>query len=107
MTDENVPLPLISLLRKAGCQVVTVRELGLENQQVPDDKILETAHALEYALVTFNRNDFRDLHRAGRARSGLFLCKFNVPLPMIADKIVATLTAGEKVGRALHRIVQE
>ena len=60
--DENFAAPLARLLRAAGHDVATARDLGLVS--APDDKVLLTAAEQGRILLTHNSADFLLLHRA-------------------------------------------
>jgi hypothetical protein len=69
--DENVPAPLVDALRALGHDVLTAREDGRANQQVPDPDVLARATTLGRAVLTNNRNDFHKLHRADANHAGI------------------------------------
>lgn len=53
--DENVPRPLISVLRDLGHDVLTVHEAGQGHQRIPDLSVLSFAHDEGRTVLTYNR----------------------------------------------------
>lgn len=74
-TNENLSAVLVSELRRLGYDVLTSYEAGNANQGIPDDRVLETATANDRCIVTFNRDDFLNLHRSGIEHGGIVVCK--------------------------------
>ncbi len=72
--DENFPSPTVEALRRLGHDVVTAKEAGQADSGNPDEAVLAFAHANGRAVLTHNRKDFRNLHKAGRPHSGVVLC---------------------------------
>lgn len=72
--DECVQRPVIEALRERGFDVVTALEAG--RRQESNVAQLTHAHALDRVL-TYNRRDFRRLHRdwlaAGRGHAGIVI----------------------------------
>lgn len=57
----------MQILRDCGHDVLTSYEAVQANQGIPDPEVL--------ILITFNRDDFIDLHRSGMNHSGIIICK--------------------------------
>lgn len=60
--DENMPFPTVDRLRQYGHDVLTMLDLDLAGQAVPDNEVLQLATARQCCLLTLNRKDFIDLH---------------------------------------------
>ena len=61
--DEGFFYPVVEELRRLGHDVVTAQQDG--HSSAPDPIILSRATALGRVLLTFNRSDFKRLHRQG------------------------------------------
>jgi hypothetical protein len=64
--DENFPLRVVEELRRLGHDVLTAFEDGRANQSILDSDLLARATAIDRALLTLNRIDFKRLHRPRR-----------------------------------------
>ncbi|NER45420.1 MAG: hypothetical protein F6J92_01670 [Symploca sp. SIO1A3] len=73
--NENLSALLVNELRRLGHDVLTSYEAGNANQGIADDRVLMTATANERCVVTFNRDDFLNLHRSGIKHGGIVVCK--------------------------------
>jgi Domain of unknown function (DUF5615) len=73
-SNENFPIAMVNLLRASGHNVLTSYESGQANQSIPDDQGLRHATANNRILITENRQDFLDLHRATN-HAGIIICK--------------------------------
>lgn len=65
----------MQILRDYGHDVLTSYEAGQANQGIPDPEVLIFATNQNRILITFNRDDFIDLHRSGMTHSGIIICK--------------------------------
>lgn len=90
--DENFPYPVVSALRQAGHDVLTVADAGKAAQGIPDADVLTFAHSQNRAVLTHNRKHFRNLHRAGVPHSGLILCTEDADFDALAARIDLALT---------------
>ncbi|WP_445330275.1 DUF5615 family PIN-like protein [Tychonema sp. BBK16] len=54
-TDENFPLAVVELLRALGHDVLTAREAGNANLQIPDEDVLAFAASNNRTVLTRNR----------------------------------------------------
>jgi uncharacterized protein with PIN domain len=73
--DENLSVRLVNKLKYFGYDIVTAYEFGQGNQRIPDEQVLSIATVEARAVLTFNRNDFRDLHYAGKHHAGILIGK--------------------------------
>jgi predicted nuclease of predicted toxin-antitoxin system len=70
LVDEDTHAKrLVTLLRRAGHEVITVPEAGLAS--VLDDRVLEYARRENRLVLTHNCDDFRELHRALPGHAGI------------------------------------
>jgi uncharacterized protein with PIN domain len=98
-SNENVPLGLVLKLRELGYDVLTSHEALNANRRVPDDEVLTFATAQSRAVLTFNRRDFRKLHRETRGEhAGIVSCTPDPDHTALATRIDTEIKA---VGGAL------
>jgi Domain of unknown function (DUF5615) len=67
--DEDFFYPVVEELRRLGHDVVTAQQDG--QSSAPDRIFLSCANALGRVLLTFNRWDFKRLHRQGATHCGI------------------------------------
>ena len=105
LADECFAFGVVTLLREAGIDVVTVRDLGRADRQLPDDEVLRIAHQTGRVVLTFNRREFIRLHHDGASHVGIIVCKrpkdSNAAL---ADRIRTVLSDWDASHRLLVRI---
>jgi hypothetical protein len=75
--DEDFDYPVVVELRRLGHDVLTVTEAGQANQRTEDEDVLAFAVTQGRAILTFNRRDFRRLHRANPAHAGIVICTWD------------------------------
>lgn len=87
-SNENIPLGLVHALRALGHDVLTSYDAGKANQRVPDGEVLRFATENDRCVLTFNRRDFRILHReCGGKHAGIITCTFDVDYAAQAERI--------------------
>lgn len=74
-SNENFDMDMVKILRELGHTVITSYEAGQANKKIPDDKVLNYGTEQELAVITFNRDDFIELHKSGVHHSGIIICK--------------------------------
>ncbi|MEB3123880.1 MAG: DUF5615 family PIN-like protein [Snowella sp.] len=74
-SNENLSFILVKELRDLGHNVLTSYEAGNANQRIPDERVLAEATMNNRCVVTFNRDDFLQLHRSGIEHSGIIIFK--------------------------------
>jgi predicted nuclease of predicted toxin-antitoxin system len=74
-SNEHFPLEWVNELRNLGYDVLTSQEAGQANQSISDPDVLKFAHEQNRVVITLNRQDFLDLHKEGKAHSGIIICK--------------------------------
>ena len=93
-SNENVPLGLVTQLRILGYDVLTSYDALNANRRVPDDKVLSFATTQSRAVLTFNRRDFRKLHRATHGEhAGIVCCTPDVDHVALARRIDVQIRA--------------
>lgn len=66
---------MVKMLRDFGHTVITSYDAGQANQSIPDDEVLNYATQNNLILITFNRDDFIELHQSGFKHKGIVICK--------------------------------
>ena len=89
--DENFPQPAVETLRALGYDVLTMHQLGLTEQAVPDEQVLAEAGRLNRCLLTLNRRDFIKLHRLYPDHAGIIVCTFEPDFSALANRIAECL----------------
>lgn len=104
-TNENIPLPVVTELRRLGHDVLTSLDAGRANSAVPDAEVLAFAVAEGRILLTHNRRHFLRLHqhRTGD-HAGIVLCTFDPDFPGQAQRIDAAIGAGSETMNKLVRV---
>jgi predicted nuclease of predicted toxin-antitoxin system len=69
LDEDSQSKRLVSVLRKAGHEVLTINEIGLAGSS--DDVVLKYARAKNRILLTHNCDDFEALHEANSTHSGI------------------------------------
>jgi len=104
MGDENFDLPVVKGLRALGYDILTMNDLDLVNQSIPDDKVLEIATELERVLITFNRRDFIRLHRQDDNHAGIIVCTQNRDIEVLISQIELILRSETSFKKKLFRV---
>jgi len=89
--NENISGATVSLLRRAGHDVLWVREAA---PGISDEEVLSCSQSENRLLLTFDK-DFGDLvyRRGASASSGIILLRVSLPSPSTgAEKIVRILS---------------
>jgi predicted nuclease of predicted toxin-antitoxin system len=73
--NENLSLGLVRVLRQFNHDILTSLEASNANQGIPDEEVLAYATANNRIVITFNRDDFINLHRCRINHSGIVICK--------------------------------
>lgn len=93
--DENLPFPVVEQLRRSGYDVLTMLQMELAGQAIPDDQVLALSTSLNRCLLTLNRKDFIKLHRQQPDHAGILICTFDADFVALAQRIDACLTEAE------------
>jgi len=90
-TNENFRRRIVEALRELGHDVLTAYEAGNANLSIPNDKVLEFAHANNRIVLTFNRKDFIRLHHQNPIHSGIIVCTEDPDYLALAQRIHDTI----------------
>jgi predicted nuclease of predicted toxin-antitoxin system len=71
LADECLSNAVIDGLRRAGHDVLTVRELGLAYVGTPDETVMQRAIELNRTVLTMDERHYRRLHRVQPVHSGI------------------------------------
>ena len=104
--DENFPAPTVDTLRRLGHDVVTAREAGQADLGISDEDVLAFAHAHGRAVLTHNRKDFRNLHKAGHPHSGVILCTEDPDFAALAGRVDLAISTETNLFGRLVRVVR-
>jgi predicted nuclease of predicted toxin-antitoxin system len=101
--DENFPVPVVEILRRAGHDVLTAFEAGQANQRIPDDKVLEFATQLGRCVLTQDRWDFTRLHDR-QPHAGIVACTLDDDDNRLAAAIDAAVRGCPSLPGSLLRV---
>ena len=87
-----------------GHDVLTASEARLET--VSDQDLLAYSHRDLRAVLTHNRVDFHNLHRASSDHSGIISCTEDPDRPALAVRIDAAIAASGSLAGQLIKIVR-
>jgi predicted nuclease of predicted toxin-antitoxin system len=73
-SNENFDYDVVELLRDLNHDVLTTKEAGQANLRIPDEQVLAFATAEKRAVITFNYQDFKRLHRLNPNHCGIIIC---------------------------------
>ena len=98
--DENFDYGVVERLRAAGHDVLTVQE-ALE-QGRNDARVLERATSEGRCVLTFDRADFRRLHRHNPSHAGIISCTRDIDCDALTGRIEqAAVNAGPLAGQLI------
>lgn len=104
--DEHFPYPVVVLLRGLGHDVVTVQEVGKAGLRVPDDEVLAFAASEGRAVLTLNRQDFKQLHRLRPDHGGIINCSNDRDWAALAHRIHNAILEADPLAGKLVRVVR-
>jgi hypothetical protein len=99
--DEDFSLRVVEGLWQMGHDFVTAQEDG--RTSAPDVDILNRAHHLRRAVLTYNRRHFERLQRSGGVQSRIISATRDRSFDALANRINAAL-AGRAPGRWCIRV---
>ncbi len=102
--DENSPLPVVEELRRLGHDVLTVQEVGMANQMVPDKSVLDFGTADNRIVLTLNRKHFVHLHRRSSEHEGIIVCTVDLDFAGQALRIHEAVGSQESLPGELIRV---
>jgi hypothetical protein len=68
--------------------------------------VLAFAHARGRAVLTHNRKDFRNLHKAGHSHSGVVLCTEDPDFAALAARVDSAVSAETDLSGRLVRVIR-
>jgi predicted nuclease of predicted toxin-antitoxin system len=104
--DEHFPFPVVELLRQKGHDVLTVQEAGKAGLKIPDDEVLTFATSQNRAVLTLNRYDFKQLHRAQPNHAGIINCSNDRDWEGFVERINRAVLKAEPLAGKLVRVVK-
>ena len=104
--DENFPEPTVVALRGHGHDVLTARDDGRADQKLGDGLVLARAVQLGRAVLTFDRRDYRRLHRASAEHAGILVCTEDTDFVALAERIHTAVSALTDLAGVLIRVVK-
>jgi hypothetical protein len=90
-SNENFPLPVVTLLEQRGHDVLTTVHAGRAGSAVPDEEVLRYAAQLGRAVLTLNRRDFIGLHLRSTDHAGIIACTLDADFSAQAERIARAL----------------
>ncbi len=101
--DEDFDRHVVVQLRALGHDVLTVQEAG--RRGLPDEVVLADATSQGRAVLTFNRDDFKRLHRLTEKHCGVIVCTRDADASALAMRVHnEILTAGGPLECRLLRV---
>jgi hypothetical protein len=104
LADENVPLPVVSELRRLGHDVETLAEAGKANQAFSDEAVLALGKTEDRAVLTLNRRHFIRLHQASCDHAGIVACTLDPDFVEQAARIHRVLESASELRGQLIRV---
>jgi hypothetical protein len=102
--DEDFDYPVVECLRNFGHDVLTAKEAGQANKNIPDIDVLAFAIGQSRALVTHNRRHFIKLHHQVRSHSGIIVCTRDDDSDALAQRIHLALSKNPDLTDKLVRV---
>jgi uncharacterized protein with PIN domain len=103
-TDENFPLAVVELLRDLGHDVLTAREAGNANLQIPDEDVLAFAASNNRTVLTRNRRHFMRLHLQNSDHAGIVVCTEDPNFERLAMRINDAISTIDILSAKLIRV---
>jgi uncharacterized protein with PIN domain len=103
-TDENFPLAVVELLRDLGHDVLTAREAGNANLQIPDEDVLAFAASNNRTVLTRNRRHFMRLHLQNSDHAGIVVCTEDPNFERLATRINDAISTIDILSAKLIRV---
>ncbi len=105
--NENMDLEVVEILRTLNHDVLITIEAGKANQGIPDEEVLAFAHSENRIVLTFNYQDFKQLHRKIAKHSGIIICKEDRDVAALANRIHKALEECDgDLGNQIIRIIR-
>lgn len=85
--DENFDVQAMDRLKVLGHDTLTIREVGMASQRIPDEEVLAFATKQNRAVVTFDRRDYYRLHQTNPNHAGIIACTYDADSHALASRI--------------------
>ena len=105
-SNEGFPLPVVTILRSAGLDILTVQEAGYANKGIDDSEVLEFARCKGRAVLTLNRKHFIRLHQQDSNHHGIIVCTQDLDFLRQARNIERTLCTERSLLKKLVRVTK-
>jgi predicted nuclease of predicted toxin-antitoxin system len=102
--NENLPLPVVEVLRHLGHEILTTAESGRAGQAIPDAEVLAFAVAEQRVVLTLNRRHFIRLHQTTPEHAGIVVCTVDPDFAALAQRIHTALEAHPQMAGQLIRV---
>jgi len=87
LADENVPLPLVTELRRLGQDVLRVQDLDRAALGMDDPDVLRTAISMQRSVLAENAWDFIRLHSRDPSHQGIVTFTRDADVPALAVRV--------------------
>ena len=104
LADENFPLPVVEEMRRLGEDTLTLSELGLAGQALPDGDVLKLGIDQKRAILTLNRKHFIRLHLEAPDHTGIVVCTFDSNFEAHAARIREAVNLHDQLDGLLLRV---
>ena len=104
--DEKVDRRLVDRLRAAGHDILTAKEDGRANQQIPDPDVLARAKQLGRTVLTGNRRHYHKLHRRDPNHAGIVTFTDDRDLAALAARIDAAISSLPTLAGQLVKVIR-
>ena len=98
---------MVKMLRELGHKVITSYDAGQANKGISDDEVLNYAAKNGLILITFNRDDFIQLHQSGIRHQGIVICKTDRDYQGQVDKLQKYLQTQFSLENRLIRVKKQ
>lgn len=104
-SNENFYYEAVEHLQALGHDVLTSKAAGNANKRIPDEDVLAFAIAEKRAVLTFNYQHFKRLHRFFPEHCGIIICSEDRNCPALAHRIHEAIKAvGNDLEQHLVRV---
>ncbi|NJC27614.1 DUF5615 family PIN-like protein [Neolewinella antarctica] len=106
LADEDFNQKVIPLLRDAGYDITSIKDLGLDRQWFSDNKVLELAIEKDRIILTHNWRDFKKLHAQVETHPGILACFQTSDYIFLAERIQQHLSEQETFRSTYHKLTK-
>src|SRR5437870_5109589 len=106
LADEDLPAPTVIRLRELGHDVVTALEIGMANDETPDEDMLALAAGSQRVLLTHNRRHFHRLHEEHPDHFGMVLGTRDADFQLLAERIDTAVSGTADIRGKIIRVIR-